>query len=549
MEKFLPLLIIISFSLISVFTLFHKGLPPTHDGEYHVVRFYEFDKVLRQGNLYPRWAPDFNNGYGIPLFNYVYPFPNYIASFFHIFNISFIDAFKLSMIVATILGAFFFYLWSKEIWGREGGILSSIFYLYSPYRFLDVFVRGSVGEVWALAFFPACLWSLEKIHNKNKSLLFKTCSGLLLALMIFSHNILGLMFFTFSFLYMIFLIVNKKQSLFSFIYIVVLSLSLASIFWMPALLESKFVKGLEIYRVSNNFPEIYQLLIPSWGTGFSEGDLNNQMSFQVGVANLFAFVLSLFGLVSLKRRKDKRAIYLFLSTVSFLVVFFLMTKSSLIIWNNVGLLSYFQFPWRFLSLEIVIVSFMAGSIPYVFLNKKTIVNKILFYLLILGTVFISISYSFPAYYLEREDQYYTTRENFIRGTNSAENVFNTVWFNTSLPFPNKKVTLKTGEASIKMVRESPQRYLLNVNAFSTSSFLVNTSFFPGWTVYDNGKIIESIKTKDGLFTFSIPAGEHTIQIIFKETFIRTFSSIISYVTIFWIIAVTTYYCCGKIRVR
>src|SRR5258706_12252282 len=84
----------------AVFPLLHAGLLPTHDGEYHIIRFYEFDKTLRDGNLYPLWAADLNFKYGVPLFGYVYPLPNYVASFFHFFGTSFIDAFKFNMLFA-----------------------------------------------------------------------------------------------------------------------------------------------------------------------------------------------------------------------------------------------------------------------------------------------------------------------------------------------------------------------------------------------------------------------------------------------------------------
>src|SRR5579859_5337982 len=98
--RYRSILLVILIATSSVFSLFHSGLPPTHDGEYHVVRFYEFYRVLRSGVIYPRWAPDLNFGYGVPLFNYVYPLPNYISSLLHIFSISFIDSFKLNMVIA-----------------------------------------------------------------------------------------------------------------------------------------------------------------------------------------------------------------------------------------------------------------------------------------------------------------------------------------------------------------------------------------------------------------------------------------------------------------
>jgi uncharacterized membrane protein len=283
MEKnFFLIIIVVLSAVIAGFSLLHPGLPPTHDGEYHVIRFYEFDKALRDGNLYPRWAPDLNNGFGVPLFNFVYPLPNYIASFFHIFNISFIDSFKISMFMAIIIGGIFFYLWSKEFWGKLGGVVSSVFYTFSPYHFVDIYIRGSVGEVWALAFFPAFLWTYTRFIQ-SKSKIFLGLSSLFLALIIFSHNILALMFFIFCLFYIAFLIYkekNKKYLIINSFIIILLSLGISAIFWLPAIIEMKYVTGLQIFDVTAHFPQLYQLLIPSWGSGFSGAGLQNELSYQ-----------------------------------------------------------------------------------------------------------------------------------------------------------------------------------------------------------------------------------------------------------------------------
>ena len=52
------------------------------------------------------------------------------------------------------------------------------------------------------------------------------------------------------------------------------------------------------FNIQENFPEIYQLIIPSWGTGFSGENLQNQMSFQIGLANLTVVFLCAFIFIS-----------------------------------------------------------------------------------------------------------------------------------------------------------------------------------------------------------------------------------------------------------
>ncbi len=237
--------LVIIFSLIASFSLLHSGLPPTHDGEYHVVRFWQFDKVLRDGDFYPRWAPDLNSGLGIPLFSYIYPFPNYIASFLHIFGVSFIDAFKLNLFLAIIMAGIFFYLWTRHFFANLGAMVGAIFYLFSPYLFVDVYIRGSVGEVWALSFFPGFLWAITELLLNEKRV-FLPISIIFLGLIIFSHNILAFLFFPFAISY-------------SFILILI------SISWLLVILpEIIYVKDIYIpsyHRANTVFKLTYQSFV------------------------------------------------------------------------------------------------------------------------------------------------------------------------------------------------------------------------------------------------------------------------------------------------
>lgn len=522
LRRFIYPAIIIFFAVLAGFSLLHSGLPPTHDGEYHVVRFYEFDKVLRDGNFYPRWAPDLNNGYGVPLFNYVYPFPNYFASFLHVFNISFIDAFKLNMFFATIIGAMFFYFWSRIFWGNLGGLVSSIFYIFSPYRFVDIYVRGSVGEVWALAFFPAFLWTIT-IFMREKKKLYGIFSSIFLALTIFSHNILALIFFVFGLFYIAFLIyssTNKKSIILNSLFFILLGLGLSAIFWLPALFEKSYALGLQIYTVLNNFPEIYQVIFPSWGSGFSDSGSLNQMSFQIGLANLIAVFISFIVLLFIK---NKKLIIFFL--FFFLLNLFLMTEISSPIWKTVPFMNYFQFPWRLLSLEILISAFLAGSI---FTFKKTYFFSIP---LIFIAVFLSIGYTKPAYYHNRDDQYYISRSNFINGTNSSGNTFNTFWFDRKLKKTNNKLEFEK-KASIASQEIRTQKYKFTIKADEDQKVILNTAYFPGWTVFINNKREKILNSKDGRILFSLPKGESNIEVVFQNTLARNLGTFISFASFF-----------------
>lgn len=525
--SFLTVVTILFFAFLAGFALLHPGLPPTHDGEYHIIRFYEFDKTLRGGDWYPRWAPDLNNGYGVPLFNYVYPLPNYVASLLHLFGISFIDAFKLQMFFATILGGIFFYLWIKGFWGNLGGIVSSVFYIFSPYRFVDIYIRGSVGEVWALAFFPAFLWAITR-YMQNKQKIFSILSSIFLSLIIFSHNILALMFFIFSIFYIGFFIYqdkNKKYLILNTFYIMLLGLGISAIFWLPAIYESKYVTGLQIFDVTVHFPELYQLIIPTWGSGFSGAGLQNELSFQIGVANLIGVFLSLIAIIIQIIRKQKLFFYTIFFLVWFIFTLFLMIDISKPVWKMVPLMNYFQFPWRLLSLEILFASFLAGSIFSLRLNW---IKLPIFLFLIFLSFGLGIGYTKPAYYHNRNDNYYIARSNFIDGTNSPGDLFNTIWSNRNLIKQKEKIVVEHGRAIIVYVR--PTEYVFRVEADLDSQVIVNTAYFPGWKAFVDKKEVKIVPDHNGLISFRAPAGTSVIQVQFKDTPVRSFGVLLSIVS-------------------
>lgn len=516
LAKIFPIGFVLLLSLVAVKSLVQPGLPPTHDGEYHVIRFYEFDKVLRSGQWYPRWAPDLNNGYGIPLFNYVYPLPNYNSALFHLFGISFIDSFKLNMLVAALVGAVGMYLWAKIYWGKLGGVVSSIFYTYAPYHFLDIYIRGSVGEVWALALFPVFLWSITLLAKEKNSLLLPI-SPLVLALVIFSHNILAVLFFPFAVSYMFLLYLLKRGIkrflLFSLFLTILLSLGLSAIFWLPAILEKEYVRGLEVFGYRRHFVELYQLIFPSWGSGFSSDESTEGLSFQIGIANLTVLSITILILLFKKQHKH-RGIVLFIIGWIILSVF-LMLSLSLPVWNTIAMMQYFQFPWRMLSLVILCCAFLAGGLVVIWQSR------IAASVLIVAAVALGIGYSQPAYYHMRDDDYYTKSSNFIDGTNSPGNAFNTIWFNEKLP-----------KATTKMENVGQITYF-------------NIAYFPGWKVLIDGEVVKSRVDKDGLIQIVKPQPKAKIEVLFDNTAARTGAQSITLVSFF----VTFFLLIKNLRVR
>lgn len=519
--------------LVAGLSLLNPGLLPTHDGEYHVVRFYEFFTMLASGNWYPRWAPDLNFGYGIPLFTYVYPLPNYVASLLHVFGASFIDSFKLQMYAATVCGALFSYLWIRSLWGEKAGLVASVFYTFSPYHFVDVYVRGSVGEVWALGLFPFFLWSYTQfVLTKRRNYFFFSIFSL--TCIIFSHNILAVMFFAFSITYMSYFILKEGTNVSiirNSLFIVLISLGLSAIFWLPALFETNLVTGLQVFDTYKNFADFFQLLFPSWGTGFYGGELGNEMSVQIGIANLLVVAISFFIFIKQLFQRNFSNLLIGFFLAWFVLLFYCMLPSSILIWKMLPLMHYFQFPWRLLSLEILVCSFLAG---YIGRNRSTWILVLLIGICLIST----FSYAHPAYYMQRTDSYYLHRSNFIDSTNSPGNSFNTMW--QANPLKRTQLVLSPTDNTLFQVKKvSPTSYVLTVHHLPSTHTIFALTYFPTWVVQTNGRNL-STKPQNGYLSFVIPQGVTKISIRQTTTTIEKIATGISFVSfiimflLFWL---------------
>ena len=244
MKKVIALITIIAV-LYAVLPLFGKNYIPTHDGEYHIIRFWQFAKMLSSGYVFPRWAPDLNSGYGIPLFMFHYPFPNYIGALFHLFGISFVDSFKLELAFGYLMAVFACFLWLSRLFRLFAAFVGTVIFSVIPYWFVDIYVRGSVGEVWAIAWFFVALVALER-----KSFLFISLGT---AFLILSHNIMAILLVPTLVLYAL---IRNRQALWG----VGTGIMLSSYFWIPAIFEQKYMVGLNSVDYRDHFPLLFQLL-------------------------------------------------------------------------------------------------------------------------------------------------------------------------------------------------------------------------------------------------------------------------------------------------
>ena len=216
-NKYLVFLSLIILSIIPVLNLFHSGLPVTHDGQDHVVRIANFYQNLSEGNIIPRWAGNLNWGYGHPILEFLYPLPSYIASLFHFLGFSLVDSTRIVFGLGMVMSLMFMYMWLSLFLNKYSAIFGAVLYTYAPYRFVETYVRGDIGENLAFAFIPLVLYFIYKLYKKNDYKL-ATLGGVSLAFLILSHNAISLMFTPFIMVYCLYLIWLSKFNKYLILY-------------------------------------------------------------------------------------------------------------------------------------------------------------------------------------------------------------------------------------------------------------------------------------------------------------------------------------------
>lgn len=510
-------------SLIPLKDLFHPGLPITHDGQDHVARIANFYLNLQEGNFIPRWAPNLNWGYGHPILMFLYPLPSYFASFFHFFGFSFVDSVKLVFGVSYILSGITMYLWLREAIDEYSGVVGGLLYLFAPYRFVDLYVRGAIGEHVAFIFPPLLFYFLLRI-SKKQTVSNVIGGGVTFACLILAHNAISLMFVPLIMLYIAYLLPATSRwirTLFYYCSVILLGFALSAFFWIPAFLEGKYTLRdiVTTKDYATRFVPWQEFFYKPWSYGIS-----GNLSVEVGIVQwviVFVGILSIF--IYYKKNISHwkmQAGLVFL----FFIVLFLMTSYALPIWSQVSLLQKFQFPWRFLSVIVFITAALGGYVMGLVPNKRKIVTLCI---VTIALLFFNKEYWHAKAYLQKPESYFRGIYNSTTDTGESAPIWS-VRFMEKRPAAHTEVI--DGKATVRVISRSATSRSYQITAQEKARIRENTLYFPGWVVYVDNKPVE-IQFQDansrGLMTYSVEPGKHTVDIRFGETRLRNVANSIS----------------------
>lgn len=525
-------------TLPAICGLMLPGYFGVHD-DMHPAWIFEMLQAFSMKQFPPRWAANLSFGFGYPLFHFVYPLPYYLGAFLNWLGMSLTGSIQMLHALSLIFSGIFMYLFAKEHWKKNAALIAAVVYIYTPYRALDVYVRGAIGEAVAFVFLPLIGWGIVKCC-KTGYWRYVGLTALAVAGLILSHNLTALAGLPILALYGLLEIWKRRkkanvklltlQQISSF----VLGLVISAYFWLPALVDKKFMVDDTLFNFKDHFPFIKQLIFSKWGHGASLWGPGDGMSFQVGIVNWLVLIIGgfLISYLLIKRRKIELVAGYFILIAG--VSLFLMNIRSSFIWDSVPLLAYFQFPWRLLIVTTFCSSFLAG-----FVASKIKPTKWLFAIMLVMPIILTSMYFRPDEMKYISDEQIFNRFFAVNPTDpqeeSAEYLTLTEEYlrlpkNTEIR-PDKyawdKFTFEKPGTKLQVNKNSPIDY--EIETSGEENLLTSKIYaLPGWQVELDNKLAQiEIGKPYGQIEIEIPEGDHLLKVKYRQTRFWQIANLIS----------------------
>ncbi len=552
-KSILPIVVIILLSFWTVKPLFINGFFPIHD-DTQVARVYEMTKSLKDGMFPVRWVSDLGYGYGYPIFNFYAPLAYYVGAFFQFLSFNALAATKIMMGIGIVLSGVFMYLLGKEFWGKLGGVVSAVFYLYAPYHAVDIYVRGDVAEFWAYAFIPLAFLAFYKVYKNKGSFRWVVAGAFSYAGIILSHNLTAMMITPFILIALLLYcyIAVKKKELYAIrypLYAFALGLCLSAFYFIPALSEQKYTNVLSQIGGGADFKDHFvcplQLWQSQWGFGGSGPGCFDGVSFMIGKIHLLSALAALVIAAALIFRKkikrnNEHLKIIVLSFLGLLAVAFIMLPISEPLWKSVPLMAFLQYPWRFLIMTSFFTSFLAGSLVFLsvlIFAKNKYLEYLVFGLLALLVMIFGIKFFTPQTIFAKNVSDYVSLDMLRWDTSKISDEYMPRDFpkpTDSKDVVNQVVIFNSQDIKINSQYQNTKGIRLNLVAAKQTKVHFNIAYFPSWKLTVDGSSRGSIVSRG--YDANITPGNHTIEMKFIQSGVEKISNAISIVGLLAIIA-------------
>lgn len=337
---------------------------PTHERPSYLFRAAEFTSLLAQGDLYPRWCPDFYWGYGYPFFVFYAPGLFYLSSVFQFLGLRADAALQIVTILGTagiFFGGYrFCRLFARDSAAQIGAVLTTL----ATYRFVQYYVRGDLAEGLATSLVP---WTLAEgiVLCRRRSAGAMARLAVLLALVFYVHTLTAIATSAALTAMGVAMIVRRQPRAFLRVGASsAIGLLVAGAQWIPAFFERRYVSTDRMIDSaslgaawSDHFVTLWQRISPRFGFGRSIPGPDDEISFASSWVMWVIIALAVWFTIARPAFRRRTGGLL----LGWAAVNLVQLSISRPVWLIVPYIAYFQFPWRFLLLDLVLGAALAAA--------------------------------------------------------------------------------------------------------------------------------------------------------------------------------------------
>jgi hypothetical protein len=519
----LPLTVVLLLALAGMAPLFAPGLWATHDGHHQVIRLMHFHQGLADGQLPVRWAGTALCGYGYPLFVFTYRLPFWIAEGWYLMTGSLTASITATFVLTFLTSSAAMYWFACCLTGsRLAACTAAILYLWAPYRFLDVYVRGAMGEAVTFTFIPLLYGSLHQLaHDESRRQRWGVAVALTAAGLVLSHMMIVALLVIPIALWWGYLwgeTTHRRAFARTSSHAGLAALCLTAYYWLPAAAEKSSTQLVE--RLADNytehFLEFWQLLRSPWGFGFDvAGAVHDQMSFELGDAQWLIAGASavVFGLLSFRRSepRTRRLLGVLLTTFAASIYFSLPQGGWLYALLRHAVVV--DLPWKWLSVSVfAIATLTALGIDRLAAHPWRQRGTAL--CLVLVALWGNRDYVRVGGRDHAPDRAYWTSD----ATSNDYAEYTPLGFDPSAcAVGDPELVTLAGESDAQLVdrRSNRVRFTADVRT-AAATLATKVASYPGWRAEVDGRPV-SIGRDAGRLTVSLPHGRHLVTLHFGET--------------------------------
>lgn len=315
-----------------------------HDHFFHLSRITGMADALSRGDLLPLIYPYKNNGFGYagPTFYcdlLLIPF-----ALLYLCGIALSTTYKIVIFTATLAAYLSMYYCLKQMFGKSmNAHIVAILYTFANYHLVNVYIRGALGEIFALIFFPLVFLGLYQILVQKKSSCTTLCAGI--TGLILSHNISFVFGMIPVLLYTcIFsgdLRVSQLRTIFRAL---AWAFLLTAWYTLPMLEQLRQQKLIVHFYAANLALESQAMNLHDYMTNTlaSPLDFHTNLGWFLPLLSVPVFFL----------RIRSRKVHLFILTTAVLGWICFLLPAELIPWDKLVHLRFIQFPWRLMILAL-----------------------------------------------------------------------------------------------------------------------------------------------------------------------------------------------------